>query len=55
MSEITASLSGSGVASRFVSSDEIDAAKARRDEQWKAAYARFAECYSVVESSGLNM
>lgn len=30
------------VGSRFVSQDEIDSAKARRDEQWKAAYARCA-------------
>ena len=28
------------VTSRFVTQDEVDAAKARRDEQWKAAYAR---------------
>ena len=28
------------VGSRFVSQDEIDDARARRDEQWKAAYAR---------------
>ncbi|KAJ7070919.1 N-terminal domain of NEFA-interacting nuclear protein NIP30-domain-containing protein [Mycena amicta] len=29
-----------GIGSRFVSQDELDTAKARRDEQWKAAYAR---------------
>lgn len=28
------------VGSRFISQDDIDSAKARRDEQWKAAYAR---------------
>lgn len=34
------SLSSGAVGSRFVSQDEIDTAKVRRDEQWKAAYAR---------------
>ncbi|KAJ7181779.1 N-terminal domain of NEFA-interacting nuclear protein NIP30-domain-containing protein [Mycena crocata] len=34
------SLSSSGIGSRFVSQDDVDTAKARRDEQWKAAYAR---------------
>ncbi|KAJ6503416.1 N-terminal domain of NEFA-interacting nuclear protein NIP30-domain-containing protein [Mycena vitilis] len=29
-----------GIGSRFVSQDDVDTAKARRDEQWKAAYAR---------------
>jgi hypothetical protein len=41
MDDITVpSLSSGIVGSRFVSQDEIDAAKARRDQQWKAAYAR---------------
>ncbi|KAL5535639.1 hypothetical protein ACEPAF_3733 [Sanghuangporus sanghuang] len=31
------------VGSRFVSQDDIDSAKARRDEQWKAAYARLGQ------------
>jgi len=34
------SLSSGVVGSRFVSQDDIESAKARRDEQWKAAYAR---------------
>jgi hypothetical protein len=38
------SLSAGVVGSRFVSQNEIETAKARRDEQWKAAYAR---CYIV--------
>ena len=35
------SLSSGNVGSRFVSQEDIDVARARRDEQWKAAYARF--------------
>lgn len=35
------SLSDGQVGSRFVTEHEIDSARARRDEQWKAAYARF--------------
>lgn len=31
------------VGSRFVSQGDIDSARARRDEQWKAAYARYAK------------
>jgi len=34
------SLSSAGIGSRFVSQDDVETAKARRDEQWKAAYAR---------------
>ncbi|KAJ7706060.1 N-terminal domain of NEFA-interacting nuclear protein NIP30-domain-containing protein [Mycena rosella] len=34
------SLSAAGIGSRFVSQDDVETAKARRDEQWKAAYAR---------------
>ncbi|KAJ7293694.1 N-terminal domain of NEFA-interacting nuclear protein NIP30-domain-containing protein [Mycena rebaudengoi] len=34
------SLSSGAIGSRFVSQDDVDTAKARRDEQWKAAYAR---------------
>ncbi|KAJ3760961.1 N-terminal domain of NEFA-interacting nuclear protein NIP30-domain-containing protein [Lentinula raphanica] len=37
------SLSMGAVGSRFVSSDEIEIARARRDEQWKAAYARLGQ------------
>lgn len=39
--EAIPSIQTSGVGSRFVSQSEIDTAKARRDEQWKAAYARY--------------
>ncbi|KAH0838402.1 hypothetical protein J3R83DRAFT_6709 [Lanmaoa asiatica] len=35
-------VSVTGVASRFVSQTDIEAARSRREEQWKAAYARFA-------------
>ncbi|KAH9922996.1 N-terminal domain of NEFA-interacting nuclear protein NIP30-domain-containing protein, partial [Amylocystis lapponica] len=31
------------VGSRFVTQDDVDTAKARRDEQWKAAYARLGQ------------
>ncbi|KAF9015235.1 N-terminal domain of NEFA-interacting nuclear protein NIP30-domain-containing protein [Cyathus striatus] len=37
------SLSGGVVGSRFVTQDEVEAAKARREEQWKAAYARLGQ------------
>ncbi|CAA7266552.1 unnamed protein product [Cyclocybe aegerita] len=37
------SLSAGEVGSRFVSQDEIDTAKARREEQWRAAYARLGQ------------
>jgi hypothetical protein len=40
MDDSIPSISTEGVGSRFVSQNEIDTAKARRDEQWKAAYAR---------------
>ncbi|KAF8642273.1 hypothetical protein AX16_009546 [Volvariella volvacea WC 439] len=42
------SLSSGPVGSRFITQDEIESAKARREEQWKAAYARFV---SVVPST----
>ena len=35
------SLSAGVVGSRFITQDEIDAARQRREEQWKAAYARY--------------
>lgn len=35
------SLSGGVVGSRFITQDEIDAARQRKEEQWKAAYARY--------------
>ncbi|KAL0951041.1 hypothetical protein HGRIS_007781 [Hohenbuehelia grisea] len=37
------SLSSGVVGSRFVTQDEVETAKARRDEQWKAAYARLGQ------------
>jgi len=37
------SISSGAVGSRFVSQSEIETAKARRDEQWKAAYARLGQ------------
>lgn len=36
------SLSSGVVGSRFVTQDEVETAKQRREEQWKAAYARYA-------------
>lgn len=39
--EALPSISTGVVGSRFVSQSDIEAARARRDEQWKAAYARF--------------
>ncbi|KAG5654796.1 hypothetical protein H0H81_003804 [Sphagnurus paluster] len=37
------SLSAGPVGSRFVSQEDLETAKARRDEQWKAAYARLGQ------------
>ncbi|KAF9787141.1 N-terminal domain of NEFA-interacting nuclear protein NIP30-domain-containing protein [Thelephora terrestris] len=37
------SLSSGSVGSRFVSQTEIDVARQRREEQWKAAYARLGQ------------
>jgi hypothetical protein len=45
------SLSSGVVGSRFVTQDEIESAKARRDEQWKAAYARLFGFMPRCESS----
>jgi hypothetical protein len=36
------SISAGAVGSRFVTESDIDDAKARREEKWKAAYARSA-------------
>ena len=41
MEDAIPSLSTGVVGSRFVSQEELDTAKARRQEQWKAAYARY--------------
>ncbi|KAI0094998.1 N-terminal domain of NEFA-interacting nuclear protein NIP30-domain-containing protein [Irpex rosettiformis] len=43
MDDSIPSISTGAVGSRFVSQNEIDTAKARRDEQWKAAYARLGQ------------
>ncbi|PPQ89392.1 hypothetical protein CVT25_002210 [Psilocybe cyanescens] len=37
------SLSEGVVGSRFITEDEVDTAKQRREEQWKAAYARLGQ------------
>lgn len=42
MEEGLPTVSVTGVASRFVSQTDIETARARREEQWKAAYARCA-------------
>jgi hypothetical protein len=46
---IIPSLSTGVVGSRFVSQNDLDNAKARRDEQWKAAYARFSNILFYVD------
>ncbi|TBU61985.1 N-terminal domain of NEFA-interacting nuclear protein NIP30-domain-containing protein [Dichomitus squalens] len=43
MEDAIPSIQTGGVGSRFVTQDELEAAKARRDEQWKAAYARLGQ------------
>ncbi|KAJ3537639.1 hypothetical protein NM688_g6654 [Phlebia brevispora] len=43
MDDSIPSLSAGAVGSRFVSQEELDTAKARREEQWKAAYARLGQ------------
>jgi hypothetical protein len=43
------SISSGSVGSRFVSQNELDDAKARRDEQWRQAYARCAGPGSPVQ------
>lgn len=42
------SLSDGVVGSRFVTQDEIDSARQRRDEQWKAAYARSIHNHTLL-------
>ncbi|KAI0257598.1 N-terminal domain of NEFA-interacting nuclear protein NIP30-domain-containing protein [Lactifluus subvellereus] len=41
--EAIPSISTGAVGSRFVSQSDVEAARARRDEQWKAAYARLGQ------------
>ncbi|KIM67210.1 hypothetical protein SCLCIDRAFT_230166 [Scleroderma citrinum Foug A] len=43
MEEGVPSVSVTGVASRFVSQSDIEAAKTRKEEQWRAAYARLGQ------------
>jgi len=43
MEDTLPSVSIGGVGSRFVSQNDLEEAKARRDEQWKAAYARLGQ------------
>lgn len=46
------SVSASGpVGSRFISQNDLEEAKARRDEQWKAAYARCAADTALTQST----
>jgi hypothetical protein len=42
------SLSSGVVGSRFVTQDDVESAKARKDEQWKAAYARLFDFFFVT-------
>lgn len=46
MEEGVPTVSVTGVAARFVSQTDIEAARSRREEQWKAAYARFARTFT---------
>ena len=48
--EAIPSISTGAVGSRFISQSDLETAKARRDEQWKAAYARFAFCTSLTHA-----
>ncbi|KAH9847378.1 N-terminal domain of NEFA-interacting nuclear protein NIP30-domain-containing protein [Lenzites betulinus] len=43
MDDAIPSIQTSGVGSRFVSQSDLEVAKAKRDEQWKAAYARLGQ------------
>ena len=43
--EAIPSISTGVVGSRFVSQSDIDTARVRREEQWKAAYARFLRLF----------
>lgn len=43
--EAIPSISAGVVGSRFVSQSDIDTARVRREEQWKAAYARFLRLF----------
>jgi hypothetical protein len=48
--EAIPSISTGVVGSRFVSESDLDTARVRRDEQWKAAYARFLRLLTFPSS-----
>lgn len=48
MEEGVPTVSVTGVASRFVSQTDIETARSRREEQWKAAYAR---CVGTIHTT----
>ena len=41
MADPVPSVSAAGVGSRFITQSQVDSINARREEQWKAAYARY--------------
>ncbi|EIW86607.1 hypothetical protein CONPUDRAFT_69070 [Coniophora puteana RWD-64-598 SS2] len=43
MEEAVPTVNLTGVGSRFISSNEVETARTRREEQWKAAYARLGQ------------
>jgi hypothetical protein len=45
--EAIPSISSGVVGSRFVTQSDVDDARARREEQWKAAYARLTQLFVV--------
>ena len=49
------SLSSGVVGSRFITQDEIEDAKARKEEQWKAAYARYFRPGIIMLCSSISM
>jgi hypothetical protein len=49
--EAIPSISTGAVGSRFVSQSDIESARARREEQWKAAYARFLRPFIFVRET----
>jgi hypothetical protein len=42
------------VGSRFISQSDIEAARARREEQWKAAYAWFLRPFLFVRETSIH-
>ncbi len=49
--EAIPSISTGVVGSRFISQSDVEAARARREEQWKAAYARYLSLSSSISFS----